>query len=806
VTFTKSCFRRSYIVLPLSVVFLAAARQADAQVTSLGATNSGLARSGVYSAVAYDDKHDVYLQVWEDNGNAAGRFVAFDGTPAGDVFVIATPLNASSSQISRPRVAYTQGTADDKFVVFYTDRLDGSEFTGTAYMLPLRYTGTGSAGGVFLDAPRRVLAEAFDFQFASDIVFNPIQREFLLVWLAGPYSALCGPNVIVLGRYTVALTAIDGPKEVGMQAPPCVLPDLASWRYLRPSATFDWQRNRYFLQYEFVTFSVHAGLMYNTEFLALDADLTGNSQGSAQLSGVNCQGSDDCSGTQVPTFLPELPGYLSAWEHVSATPPAFDIVGAVVPWNSTASSTTVPVFNTIHRPGKWSERASLAYDPLSRRVLAIAEGSESQTTHATSLVGTLLDGVGNVVNDSFSVPTQVSSATYLNPFVRATHGGQFVVSYIADSGAMLERFSVPVAAAPGPRFSNVNASLDAPPDGATVGLSFDVGGWAFDFGTAAGTGIDAVHVWALPAGGGSPVFVGADTSFHTRPDIGAFFGSHFSGAGFDLTASLSLGHYTIAAYAHSALSGTFTLVGTSAITVAPQPRMGLDTPSDSSTIAGAFSVDGWAIDQGIGLSGGSGVDAVHVWAFPSGGLPMFVGVAECGGPRPDIGALFGSQYTNSGFHLGSVSLPPGTYRIVAFAHSTVTNTFAISQSASVTITLPDSQPMMSIDRPSDSTVLSVPFQVAGWAIDRASGTGPGVDAVHVWAFPVGGSSAIFVGVGTLGGPRADIGAFFGPQFADSGYSCTVTGLPPLTYDLAVYARSSVTGVFNQVRVVRISVQ
>src|SRR5262249_45644702 len=43
---------------------------------------------------------------------------------------------------------------------------------------------------------------------------------------------------------------------------------------------------------------------------------------------------------------------------------------------------------------------------------------------------------------------------------------------------------------------------------------------------------------------------------------------------------------------------------------------------------------------------------------------------------------------------------------------------------------------MSIDVPSSGTVLQ-PFAMGGWAVDLAASDGPGVSAIHVWAWPSG---------------------------------------------------------------------
>ena len=95
--------------------------------------------------------------------------------------------------------------------------------------------------------------------------------------------------------------------------------------------------------------------------------------------------------------------------------------------------------------------------------------------------------------------------------------------------------------------------------------------------------------------------------------------------------------------------------------------------------------------------------------------------------------------------------------------------------------------------------------VAGWALDRAAASGAGVDVIHAWAFPTGPGNPVFLGSAPYGNGRPDVGAFFGAQFTSSGFAALLPVPPPGVYDVAVYARSTVTGVFDQWRVVRITV-
>ena len=86
----------------------------------------------------------------------------------------------------------------------------------------------------------------------------------------------------------------------------------------------------------------------------------------------------------------------------------------------------------------------------------------------------------------------------------------------------------------------------------------------------------------------------------------------------------------------------------------------------------------------------------------------------------------------------------------------------------------------------------------------------GVSTVHVWAYPVDASGArldpIFLGPATYGGARPDVAAVYGARFGDSGYGLIVRTLPPGTYDLAVFAYSSVLNTFTPAKVVRVTVR
>lgn len=233
--------------------------------------------------------------------------------------------------------------------------------------------------------------------------------------------------------------------------------------------------------------------------------------------------------------------------------------------------------------------------------------------------------------------------------------------------------------------------------------------------------------------------------------------------------------------------------------------MSLDVPRSGSTTAGNFTVAGWAADLASTTDGGVG--AVHVWAYPnpgSGAAAMFLGAASMGVSRPDVGAAFGARFSSTGFVLDG-ALVPGTYDVVAFAHSSVAGVFNNSQTTRIQVLAPPSIPRMSVDLPAQNQSVSQSLVIAGWALDVGAVTGTGVDAVHVWAYPVAGGAPVFAGVATLGHSRPDIAAAFGAaRFAAGGFRLEAT-LPRGEYNLVVFAHSVNTNTFNNASLVRIRV-
>ena len=104
----------------------------------------------------------------------------------------------------------------------------------------------------------------------------------------------------------------------------------------------------------------------------------------------------------------------------------------------------------------------------------------------------------------------------------------------------------------------VQVEIDTPRSQQDVGQPFLLAGWAADLDAPAGSGIDTLHVWAYPATGGAPLFLGTPTLGGVRPDVAAIHGDQFRTAGFALTLQgLAPGIYDLAVFPWSHVTGVF---------------------------------------------------------------------------------------------------------------------------------------------------------------------------------------------------------------------------------------------------------
>jgi hypothetical protein len=110
----------------------------------------------------------------------------------------------------------------------------------------------------------------------------------------------------------------------------------------------------------------------------------------------------------------------------------------------------------------------------------------------------------------------------------------------------------------------------------------------------------------------------------------------------------------------------------------------IDSPRAQQDIAQPFNIVGWAAD--LDAAAGTGVDTLHAWAYPlAGGPPVFLGVPASGGVRPDVAAVHGDQFRDTGYWLAVQGLPHGNYDIAVFPWSNVTGGFAPPKVVQVTV-------------------------------------------------------------------------------------------------------------------------
>jgi YVTN family beta-propeller protein len=323
-----------------------------------------------------------------------------------------------------------------------------------------------------------------------------------------------------------------------------------------------------------------------------------------------------------------------------------------------------------------------------------------------------------------------------------------------------------------------------------------VGSGAIAIGTPAGCAfeINPKVGWFGPSGGSGTISVPAPngcswTAVASTPWITV---SPTSGSGSGTVT------YTVAANGGEPRSGTVTIAGQPVQVHQTLPQMVIDEPVSGATLGQPVTVRGWAIDRDDTQTAdrfGTGVDLVQVYAYPaSGAAPLFLGNASREN-RTDISGIYGTKYVSAGFTFTVRGLAAGTYTLVVYARSARSGVFN-ARTATVTLTS-GSAPAGLVEAPRDGDQVTQPFLLAGWAADLNHGSGTGVDAVHVYAYPEGGGAPIFVGFAQYGTwPRSDVASYFNDSaLTPSGYIMLVSGLSIGRYTMVAYAHSTVTGEF-----------
>jgi hypothetical protein len=282
------------------------------------------------------------------------------------------------------------------------------------------------------------------------------------------------------------------------------------------------------------------------------------------------------------------------------------------------------------------------------------------------------------------------------------------------------------------------------------------------------------------------------------------------------TSSVPPGTYSIYAVASDALNYTAQFstgpVKVTTYTPASNPFIDLDTPHANQVVTSAFEVGGWALDAAA--TSGTGVDAIQFYVFPPGSPGVFIGQGKVGISRPDVASIFGQQFINSGFHYTITGMSPGNFVLGVYAHSTITNTYSIVKTVPFTV---NGTSLMGIDVPRPEAEIAVSsFAVSGWAIDRSVEStalaGSGVDIIHVYAFrnPGSGEPGIYLGSAIMGTFRPDVAALYGQRYDHAGWDLVVDrnilGLTPGVYNIVPNAHSSVSGTFNNLAIIQVTLK
>lgn len=356
-------------------------------------------------------------------------------------------------------------------------------------------------------------------------------------------------------------------------------------------------------------------------------------------------------------------------------------------------------------------------------------------------------------------------------------------------------------------------AIETPLQTASVPASFLIAGYAFDPEATANSGVDAVVLYGYHNFGSNetPVFLGTATYGLRRDDVAATFGSPSTMSGFQLNASgLAPGRYRVYAFAHNIATNAFSAYVYVDVTVEGVSALSIEAPAATAAVSPMFDISGWAIDSAA--PSGTGIDAVHLYLAGHDGAdaPAFLGVATYGVTRLDIAAAYGARFAYAGYQFKAAGVAPGSYLLLAYAHSTATGSFSVVQSRRFVV---DATALLSVDGPSAGAAIDAPtFAVNGWAIDRSAANGPGVDALHVYAFrsPSSGEPPVFLGIASIGIARSDVAAIYGSRFENSGFQLDVnraaSGLTPGDYDIVVWSHSAVTNTFAAVSVVHVTLR
>lgn len=387
------------------------ARTSDFAGPDFRVSSSGATADEQFPAVAYNPVADEYLVVWQDSRHATthgwdiyGRRLAPDGSPLGKEFRV----TRSPSYERLPAVAYNQ--VDDEYLVVWVDSRNHPSRGLDLYGRRLATDGS-RLGGVFRVSGTGATAN----EWAPDVVHNPIDNQYLVVWEDFRSEATLGMDVYArrltaAGSRLGADLRLSGPGGLEDEWTPDVAHNPATNRYLAVWGTD--------LDSESATEQIHGqhltagGALLGSVFRVDHGSLGVTSSGLPALA-------------YVPSGNYQFLVVWEGWDGAAAN--RWSIYGSRVSGLGGAVGEDFPISGPGTPGAEWAP--ALAYDPAARQLLVVWQDDRWGATRGDQIVGRRLSELGVPTGPAFLIGGSATSADDEFPVVAAnpTHGQYLVV-------------------------------------------------------------------------------------------------------------------------------------------------------------------------------------------------------------------------------------------------------------------------------------------------------------------------------------------------------------------------------------------
>jgi len=261
----------------------------------------------------------------------------------------------------------------------------------------------------------------------------------------------------------------------------------------------------------------------------------------------------------------------------------------------------------------------------------------------------------------------------------------------------------------------------------------------------------------------------------------------------------------------------------------------IDTPKANQSVNGTFALTGWALETSAQNS--TGITAVNIYDGPANGVKNFITAATYGVARLDVAGYYGkANFANCGFNaeINLSKLANGPHTLYAYAYNPsqgwkwatvninvgsgggtiqVAGISAVNyqvkssggtgssnslKSTAGTQSISIAGPkliLISIDTPAENSSVGGSFEISGWAADKNSSSGTGINMIHIYDGPANGSQNM-LGVANYGIARPDVAsALRNGNITNSGFKLTIDGskLTQGQHTIYVYANNPEIG-------------